>query len=238
MFSLIKQAFMVLFVFGSSLATKCLSLNDEPCTVRPALIDLDPAGLKYYQFMNSLGKCSGSCNSSNDLSTKRCVPSKTKDINVKAINMITNRIETRTSVKHISCDYKLKFNSTAGNLNQKWNNKTWQCECKNYCTCKKDYSWNPTTYICENSKYLKITGDDSKRGYHEIIYVMDIVSIKMTNIVATNVSINSNDKKVKYKIDCYILHTVLLAIILLLIIAIIYYHYAKHNSKIKHILLS
>ena len=60
-----------------------------------------------------------------------------------------------------------------------------------------------------------------KKGCHEIIYVMDIVSTKMTNIVATNVSLNSNDKNKKYEIDCYILHTVLLAIILLLIIAII-----------------
>ena len=33
---------------------------------------------------------------------------------------------------------------------QKWNNKTCQWECKN------DYCWNPSIYICENSKYLKI----------------------------------------------------------------------------------
>ena len=26
-----------------------------------------------------------------------------------------------------------------------------QCECKNYRKCKKDYSWNPSTCICENS---------------------------------------------------------------------------------------
>ena len=31
--------------------------------------------------------------------------------------------ETRTSVKHISCDYKLKFNSTAGTFKY-LNNKT------------------------------------------------------------------------------------------------------------------
>ena len=67
------------------------------------------------------------------------------------------------------------------------------------------------------------------KGCHEIIYVMDTASTKMTNIEATNVSINSNDKNIKYEIDWYILHTVLLAIILLLIIAIIYYHYAKHS---------
>ena len=42
--------------------------------------------------------------------------------------------------KHISSDYKYKFNSTACNSNQTWNNKTCQCECKNYCKCKKDFS--------------------------------------------------------------------------------------------------
>ena len=67
----------------------------------------------------------------------------------------------------------------------------------------------------------------------EIITVMDIVSIKMTNDTTTNVSRKSNYKKVRYKIDCYILHTDWLAIILLLIITIICYHYAKHRPKQK-----
>ena len=40
-------------------------------------------------------------------------------------------------------------------------------------------------------------------------------------------------KKVRYKIDCYILDAVLLAIILLLITAIIFYHYTKHRSELK-----
>ena len=58
MLSLIKEAFIVLS-FSSSLApdqTKCLFLNGEPCMVRPNLIDLNPAELKYYPFMISLDK--------------------------------------------------------------------------------------------------------------------------------------------------------------------------------------
>ena len=39
--------------------------------------------------------------------------------------MITNKNEAKTMTKHISCD------------------KTCQRECKNYCKCRKDYSWNP-----------------------------------------------------------------------------------------------
>ena len=65
----------------------------------------------------------------------------------------------------------------------------------------------------------------------EIITVMDIVSTKMTNTIATNVtstaSINFHSKKVT---DCYILDTVLLVIILLLIINIICYYYAKRKG--------
>ena len=57
----------------------------------------------------------------------------------------------------------------------------------------------------------------------EIISVMDIASTKMTNTIAKNVSINSDGKKVKYKIDSYILNIVLLVIILLLIVTIICY---------------
>ena len=81
-------------------------------------------------------------------------------------------------------------------------------ECKNYRQCKKDYSWNPTTCTSENDKYFKSVAETSVITCDEIISVMDIVST-MTNTIATNVSINSDSKKVRYKIDCYILHTML-----------------------------
>ena len=105
--------------------TKCLSLNDEPCMVRPTIIDLNPLELKYYSLMVSLDKCSGSCNSGNDLSSQICVLSKTKDINVKAFNIITRINEAKTLVKHISCDCICNFNSTTCSSN-KWNRKTCQ----------------------------------------------------------------------------------------------------------------
>ena len=64
---------------------------------------------------------------------------------------------------------------------------------------------------------------------------MNIVSTKMTNTVATNVSITCHSKKITYKIACYILNAVLLAIILLLIITIGCNHYANHKAKQKSI---
>ena len=70
-------------------------------------------------------------------------------------------------------------------------------------------------------------------AHDEVIYVTTIVSTNMTNTISANVSTNSNGKKVRYKMDCYIFHTVLIVIILLFIIAIICYRYAKHSSKLK-----
>ena len=57
----------------------------------------------------------------------------------------------------------------------------------------------------------------------------------MTNTVTTNVistmSTNSEYKKVRYKMDCFILHTLLLVIISLFIIAIIMQNIGQ-NKKI------
>ena len=99
MFSLIKQLFIVLLSFPESLTTKFVSLNDEPCMVRPILIDLNPVEFKYYPFMINLDKCTGRCNV---LSPKICVPKGTKYINVKAFNMIAIKNEAKVMTIHIS----------------------------------------------------------------------------------------------------------------------------------------
>ena len=52
--------------------------------------------------MINLDKCNVRCNSINDLSAKICVPSKTKDVNVKLFNMTTNKNEAKPLVKYIS----------------------------------------------------------------------------------------------------------------------------------------
>ena len=128
MFRLIKQVFSGFLSFS-------VSLNNESYMISPTLIDLNPVELKYYPFIISLDECRGSCNFVDDLYIKICVPSKTKDINVKVFNMITNKNEAKTMVNHISCDYK--YSSATCNSDQKWNNETSQCEYKNYRTCQK-----------------------------------------------------------------------------------------------------
>ena len=86
MFGFIKQAFIVLLSFSRSLATKYISLNNEPCLARPTLIDLNSdelsRGLFHYSFMISLGRVGGSCNTLDDLSNRICLPNKTEDMNL------------------------------------------------------------------------------------------------------------------------------------------------------------
>ena len=125
--------------------------------------------------MFSLYKCTGSFNV---LSPKICVPKETKDINIKAFDLITNKNEAKAMTEHISRTCKCKFNSTTCNLNQTWNNKTCKCECKNYHKCRKDYSWNPSTCILEHSKYLKSVTDTSVIECDEIVIVMANLSKK------------------------------------------------------------
>ena len=138
-----------------------------------------------------------------------------KDINFKEFNMTSGKNEAKTMLRHISFDCKCN-------------------EMTNYRKYKKDYRYNPNTCTCENNKCLKGI-DTSVMTSDEIISVMENVSTKITNTIATNVSTNFEDKNVRYKVDCYILHTVLLVIKLLLMITIICYYYAKHRSKQKSI---
>ena len=69
--------------------------------VRPTLIDLNPGELKYYPLVISLNKCTESCNG---LSPKIRVPKETKDIYVKAFNVIVNKNKAKAMAEHISCD--------------------------------------------------------------------------------------------------------------------------------------
>ena len=64
--------------------------------------------------MISLNKCTESWNV---LSPKICVPKETKEINVEAFNMITNKNEVKAMKEPVSCDFKCKFNSTKCNSN-------------------------------------------------------------------------------------------------------------------------
>ena len=100
---LINQVLIAILNFCGYLATKCMSLNNNLCMVKPMLINLNPIELSYYPFVISLDKCSGSCISVDDLSTKICILSKTKDINVKYLqwSQIKMNLKQWSNILHV-----------------------------------------------------------------------------------------------------------------------------------------
>ena len=75
--------------------------------------------------------------------------------------MNTGTNESKISTKHISCEFKWKFDGRKCNWYQKWNNDKCWCECKKHHISEKVYIWNPLTGSCKNGKYIASIIDDS-----------------------------------------------------------------------------
>ena len=125
----IKQVFIGLLssseslasIFNASSHTKSTSLNNQQCMTQTTLINLHlnehTQGLRYYAFAVNLDRCTGSCNTLNDLSNKVCVSNKTEALNLNVFNMITGINESKTVTKHTSYERKYKFHDSKCNLN-------------------------------------------------------------------------------------------------------------------------
>ena len=151
-----------------------------------------------------------------------CIPNKTEDLNLHVFNMITEINETKTLIKDISCECKCEFNGRKCNLNYKWNNDKFRCECKNpkeHHVCKNDYiCHNATTCSCENGKYLASIMDDSVIKFVENIETTKTVPAKTVPTKSTSTNF-------------YILVVFLLTTIALLIAVCIYCYLIKYRAK-------
>lgn len=90
------------------------------------LINLHPneynQAFGYHLFGTNLDGCMGSYTTLNDISNRRCVPNKAKDLNFSIFNMILGMNELIALTKHISCECKCKFGDKKCNWNEKRNN--------------------------------------------------------------------------------------------------------------------
>ena len=163
--------------------------------IQPTIINLNPnecsQEFHYYPFAVKLDRCVGSCNTLINLSSKVCNLSKTEDLNLNVLNMITRVNESKTLTKYISCECKSKFDGTTCNLNQCWNKDKCRCEYKKHHVCEKVYVWNHSTRSCENGKYLPSIMDDSTAIRDKVRESYD----EERKTVPTN----SNEKKVTCK---------------------------------------
>ena len=124
MFGIIKKIFIRLLIglVNGTNHTKCVSLSNQKCITQPGLVNLHPneysQEFHYYPFAVKLDRCSGSCNTLNDLPNKLCIPNKTEGLNLSVFNMITEINESETLKRHISCECKYKPDGTKCNSNQ------------------------------------------------------------------------------------------------------------------------
>ena len=116
---------------------------------QPTLLNFYPneysEGLTYYPFVVNLDRCTGSCDTLNDLSNRAYVVNKTEDLTLNVFYIITRINESEILTKHISCECECKFDSRKCNSNQKWNNDKCRCESKK----STEY------HLCEKNIYLQ-----------------------------------------------------------------------------------
>ena len=88
MFGLIKKIFIGILtgLVNGSNHTKCVSLNNQKCTIQPTLNNLNPNEFSqkfiYYPLSVKLNRCVENCNTLNDFSNKAFVLNKTEDLNL------------------------------------------------------------------------------------------------------------------------------------------------------------
>ena len=74
MFRFIKKVFVVAMAFYSCNALKRVSMNNQECKIRLAIINVNSNKTSFYPYSILANKSSGSCNDINDLYAKLCVP--------------------------------------------------------------------------------------------------------------------------------------------------------------------
>ena len=85
----------ILSIFTNVIPLICISMNNQACTVRPEIVNINSNEPVFYPFSIKTSKCSGSCNNINDPCAKICVPGIVKDLNVKVFNLMLRTNETR-----------------------------------------------------------------------------------------------------------------------------------------------
>ena len=104
-------------------------MNDQECKVRPQVVNVNGDNPTLFPFSIKTGKCSGSCNNTNNPCAKVCVPDVVRNSNVKVFNLVSGTNETRHIDWHETCKCKCRVNSSVCNNKQHWNDDKCRCEC-------------------------------------------------------------------------------------------------------------
>ena len=108
-----------------------------------------------FPFSIKASKCSGSCNNINNLHAKLRVPDVSKNVNVKAFNLMSRTNEKRHIEWHETCKCKCRLDTSVCNNKKRLSDEKCRCECKELTdkgVCDKGSIWNPSNCECECNK--------------------------------------------------------------------------------------
>ena len=93
---------------------ECLSVINQKYMPRPKILDVNEGIGEALFYPNNVlvNKCSGSCNTLDDLMAKMCVPNIIKNVNMKVHNFLMRLNEIRNVLWHESCKCVCRLNSS------------------------------------------------------------------------------------------------------------------------------
>ena len=130
----------------------CISVTNQECKVTPQIVNVNGNDPVFFPFSIKTSKCSGSCNSINNLLAILCVPDVVKNLNVKVFNLVSGANETRRIECHKTCKCKGRLQHSVCNNKKCWNDDKCRCECEELTdkgVCDKRFIWNPSNCECE-----------------------------------------------------------------------------------------
>ena len=84
-------------------ALKCVSMSDQECKIRPAIMNINSNRPLFYPYCVLVNICSGSCNDINNPYAKLCVPDVVKNMNIKVFNLMSRTNEMCHVTWHKIC---------------------------------------------------------------------------------------------------------------------------------------
>ena len=127
-------------------SVKCTEVSNEPCAIRKTLVDLNKNNEpRYYPFVTSLNKCSGSCDIISAPYAKRCLSDEVSEKFIKVYDILNNVNIPFLVKEDKSCKCECIYNSSVcTHPMQKWNENLCKCVClgDSFDNCKKGYVWN------------------------------------------------------------------------------------------------
>ena len=123
-----------------------LTLKDQECTVKKVIIGND-----YMTFPYKIGvdRCIGSCNSKNNPYYKICLLDSIKNISVKSLDLISQKLVFNNISFYKTCKCGCLLDEKVCNNLQRRNDNKCRGECLKIKKCNIGYSWSVNNCRCE-----------------------------------------------------------------------------------------